>query len=76
MKLIYRGLTYDRHPYQPYSRPFQPVSRSGAAYNLAYRGVTYRVDPHAKPAKVSAKPVTYKLTYRGVSYLVNRTIFA
>lgn len=76
MKLIYRGLKYDRHLHKPYSHPFQLVVRSGAAYNLTYRGVTYRVEPNAKPVKVPEKTVTYKLIYRGVSYLVNRTIFA
>jgi len=56
--------------YKADSRPFQPVVRSGAAYNLTYRGGPI-VDP-AKPVEVPVKPVTYNLTYRGVTYLVNR----
>lgn len=72
MKLIYRGITYERHPSKASGRPFQQVRESRAAYNLSYRGVTYRVDPNAKPAEVPVKPVAYKLIYWGITYLVNR----
>lgn len=74
MKLIYRGITYERHPSSSSARPFQQIREPGAAYNLCYRGVTYRVDPNALPAEVPAKPVAYKLIYRGVAYLVNRNV--
>lgn len=74
MKLIYRGIPYERHPNKTPGRPFQQGRESGAAYNLSYRGVTYRVAPNAKPASVPVKPVVYKLTYRGITYLVNRNV--
>lgn len=72
MQLIYRGTTYERHPSS--GRPFQQVREPGAAYNLSYRGVTYRIDPNAKPTEVPVKPVAYKLIYRGVTYLVHRNV--
>lgn len=72
MKLIYRGITYERHPSSSSGRPFQQVRESGAAYNLSYREVTYRVDPNAKPAEDSVNSGFYQLIYRGITYLVNR----
>ena len=74
MKLIYRGITYERYPSSSSARPFQQVREPGAAYNLRYRGVTYRVDPNALPASVLVKPAAYKLIFRGVAYLVNRNV--
>ncbi|WP_334726000.1 hypothetical protein [Nostoc sp.] len=38
-----------------------------------YRGVTYRVDPNSKAAKVPLAPVVYKLSFRGITYFVNKT---
>jgi hypothetical protein len=73
MKLIYRGTTYERNPSQASSRPFQQVRESGPAYNMTYRGVTYHVEPNAKPTEAPVPPATYNLIYRGVTYLVNRT---
>lgn len=72
MKLIYRGTTYDRNPSQASDRPFQQFRESGAAYNLSYRGVTYRIDPNAKPVE-PAPPEVYQAIYRGITYLVNST---
>ena len=74
MKLIYRGITYERHPSSSSGRPFQQVREPGAAYNLSYRGVTYRIDPNAKPTEVPVKLVAYRLIYRGVTYykLINQ----
>ena len=72
MKLTYRGTTYDRHPSQADNRPFQQVREPGAAYNLSYRGVTYRLDPNAQPVE-SARPVTYQAIYRGITYFVRKT---
>ncbi|MBE9002102.1 DUF4278 domain-containing protein [Nostoc sp. LEGE 12447] len=76
MKLFYRGLSYELNSSKIASRrtekPFQPASGVGAAYNLIYRGVTYRVDPNAKPAEVPLPLAIYKLSYRGINYLVNR----
>lgn len=72
MKLIYRGTTYDRHPSQASSRPFGQVREPGAAYNLSYRGVTYRIDPNAKPVK-PVQTAAYKAIYRGITYFVNPT---
>ena len=74
MQLVYRGITYERHPSSSSARPFLQVREPGAAYNLRYRGVTYRVDPNALPASVVVKPVAYKLIFRGVAYLVNRNV--
>lgn len=81
MKLTYRGSTYERHSSQASMHPFQQVREFRPAYNLCYRGVTYRVDPHVK-AEVAVEPVVYqfiyrgityyKLTYQGTTYLINR----
>ena len=68
MRLIYRATTYERNPDQAPGRPFQQVRESGPAYNLTYRGVTYRIDPNAKPTEVPVPPATYNLIYRGVTY--------
>lgn len=73
MKLIYRGTTYDRNPDKTPGRPFQQVRGNGPAYNLTYRGVTYRVDPNSKSAEVPIVPAAYKLIYRGITYFVNST---
>lgn len=73
MKLIYRGYTYEYDSSKPVGRPFQPAPRLGRAYNLIYRGTTYRVDPNVKPAEVSVEPAIYQLIYRGMTYWVNRT---
>jgi hypothetical protein len=48
------------------------VRHQGFAYNLTYRGLTYRVDPNIEPAEVSAPPVAYQLVYRGVAYFVEK----
>lgn len=77
MKLYYRGVSFEYDPTKVRSRkrqPFKQVRESEPAYNLIYRGVTYRVDPNAKPASVPVPPATYKLIYRGITYFVNRTV--
>jgi YHS domain-containing protein len=68
MELIYRGTIYERHPSKASGRPFRQVREPEVAYNLSYRGVTYRVDPNPKPMEVPVEPVAYKLIYRGVTY--------
>lgn len=73
MQLIYRGYTYEYDSSKPVGRPFQPAPRLGRAYDLIYRGTTYRVDPDAKRAEVPVEPATYKLIYRAMTYLVHRT---
>ncbi len=73
MKLIYRSTTYDYNHSPTPSRPFQPVRTTGPAYHLSYRGLTYRVDPNARPTEVPVLPTAYKLTYRGIAYFVDRT---
>ncbi|WP_373528262.1 DUF4278 domain-containing protein [Nostoc sp.] len=77
MKLYYRGLSYEYHPSKVGSKkteqPFQPTPQLGSAYNLMYRGVTYRVDPNFKSAEVLLAPVAYKLKFRGITYFVNKT---
>jgi hypothetical protein len=67
MKLIYRATTYDYHPDKAPSRPFQQVRESGSAYNLTYRGVTYRVDPNDLPKEVPVLPIFDKLSSRATS---------
>jgi hypothetical protein len=52
---------------------FRQVRGSGPAYNLIYRGVTYRIDPNAKQSEVPVQPVAYRLIYRGIAYFVNKT---
>ncbi|WP_138499744.1 DUF4278 domain-containing protein [Nostoc sp. PA-18-2419] len=76
MKLYYRGLTYEYNSTEAAkkaTRPFAPVPHQGSAYNLTYRGLTYRLDPNIEPAKVFTPSVTYQLIYRGVAYLVEKT---
>lgn len=70
MELIYRGTTYNYNPDQTPGRPFRQV-RAGPAYNLTYRGLTYRVDPNAKHSQVVVRPAAYELIYRGITYWVN-----
>ncbi|MDZ4877642.1 MAG: hypothetical protein CLLPBCKN_007077 [Chroococcidiopsis cubana SAG 39.79] len=72
MNLIYRAMIYERNPDKLPDRPFQQVREAGAAYNLSYRGVTYRVDPNIKQSEVFVKPAAYELIYRGMTYSVNR----
>ncbi|WP_445630308.1 DUF4278 domain-containing protein [Nostoc sp. DSM 114167] len=78
MKLYYRGFSYELDSSKIASRttekPFQPTPSIGSAYNLAYRGVNYRVDASAKSAEIALPPTTYKLSYRGINYLVNRNV--
>jgi hypothetical protein len=62
MKLIYRGITYERRPSETPNRPFQQVREvkpvevpeSLAVHKLIYRGVTY-----------------YKLSHQGIIFSVN-----
>ncbi|MBD2452433.1 DUF4278 domain-containing protein [Nostoc sp. FACHB-152] len=76
MKLYYRGTSYEYDTKKVENRkieqPFQPVYQFGPAYNVIYRGITYRVDPDVKPAEVTLPLAIYKLSYRGTNYLVNR----
>jgi Domain of unknown function (DUF4278) len=59
MKLIYRGVTYERHPSEIPERPFQKVRAiaptevpdSLAVHKLIYRGVSY-----------------YKFSYQGMTF--------
>ncbi|MEG4115083.1 MULTISPECIES: DUF4278 domain-containing protein [unclassified Microcoleus] len=72
MKLIYRGTTYDYNPANVAARhPSQPTPTRDSAYELIYRGNTYRVDPNAI-TKTPVKPTSYELIYRGITYWVNR----
>ena len=77
MKLYYRGVSYEYDSSQLVSQkrgqPFKQVRGSGSAYNLIYRGVTYHIDPNAKPSEVPVQPVAYRLIYRGIAYFVNKT---
>lgn len=76
MKLYYRGTSYQCDTTTVRNRkieqPFQPVCQSDPAYNLIYRGVSYRVEPNAKSAEAPLARANYKLNYRGINYLVNR----
>lgn len=72
MKLIYRGTTHERNSYQKKTRrPFQSNRKAETAYNLIYRGLTYRVEPDNPPVKTPITKTSYKLIYRGMTYLVN-----
>lgn len=76
MKLYYRGLTYEYNSSKAAkksTKPFEPVYHQGSAYNLTYRGTTYRVDPNIEPTSVQAPTVAYELMYRGIVYSVERT---
>ncbi|BAY28013.1 hypothetical protein NIES2100_78420 [Calothrix sp. NIES-2100] len=76
MKLYYRGLTYEYNSSEAakkVTKPFEPVRHKGSAYNLTYRGLTYRVDPNIEPRQVQAPTVAYQLMYRGIVYCVERT---
>ena len=62
MKLIYRGITYERHSYETPRRSFQQVRAiepievpdSLAVHKSIYRGVTY-----------------YKFSYQEIAFSVN-----
>ncbi|MDZ8187955.1 MAG: DUF4278 domain-containing protein [Nostoc sp. ChiSLP02] len=77
MKLYYRGLSYEYDQTKASSKktqqPFQPAAKIGAAYNLMYRGASYRVDPNSQAVEVAQAPVAYKLNFRGITYFVNKT---
>ncbi|MCC5632534.1 DUF4278 domain-containing protein [Nostoc sphaeroides CHAB 2801] len=76
MKLYYRGLTYEyasSEVAKKVTKPFEPVCHQGCAYNLTYRGLTYRVDPNIEREQVQAPTVAYQLMYRGIVYCVQRT---
>ncbi|MBW4693824.1 MAG: DUF4278 domain-containing protein [Lyngbya sp. HA4199-MV5] len=59
MKLTYRGITYDRYPFETSGHSFQQVRAiapttipdSLTIHKLSYRGVTY-----------------YKLSYQGINF--------
>ena len=68
MKLMYRGMTYERRPSKADGRPFVQVREPGAADRLSYRGVTYCIEPQTKATQVPAKLVGHKLIYRGITY--------
>lgn len=74
MKLIYRGMTSERHPSQTFGRLFVPVGESIAVNRHRYRGVTDCIDSQTKTTQVPAKLVSHKLIYRGITFSVNRSI--
>ena len=70
MKLIYRGTTINYNPANINAhRPAKPTFAS--AYELIYRGHTYRVEP-ISIRQPSVKPTEYELIYRGITYQVKR----
>lgn len=70
MKLIYRGTTINYDPANINAhRPAKPTFES--AYELIYRGHTYRVEPTAV-RQTPVKPTEYELIYRGITYQVKR----
>ncbi|WP_392532781.1 DUF4278 domain-containing protein [Nostoc sp. C117] len=77
MKLYYRGLSYEYDSSKVGSnkrqQPFQPVTQTGTAYDLIYRGVTYSINPNSQSLEVALAPVTYKLSFRGITYSINKT---
>ncbi|MBD0388691.1 MAG: DUF4278 domain-containing protein [Nostoc sp. C3-bin3] len=77
MKLQYRGVSYEydssKVESQNRRQPFKQVRGSGHAYNLIYRGLTYRIEPNTKQNEVPVQPVAYRLMYRGIAYFVNKT---
>jgi Domain of unknown function (DUF4278) len=74
MQLIYRGNKYDYNPSMFVDRPFQMVRNPGSTYNLTYRGVTYPIDPSAKPNEVAVPVESHKLIYRGAIYFKSTTV--
>jgi Domain of unknown function (DUF4278) len=74
MKLTYRGHTYNYNPCKVPGWPFYTNRKPGAAYNLVYRGVTYRIDPNIKQLPAAEQLKIYTLNYRGVTYWVNRNL--
>jgi hypothetical protein len=71
MQLIYRGHTYSYNSACATAcRPLQSSRTPQSAYELSYRGSTYRVTPTA--TKPVVQPSEYELIYRGNTYQVNR----
>jgi Domain of unknown function (DUF4278) len=73
MKLFCRGNTYDYDPGKTPKRPFQSVERSGTAYSVTCRGITYTIDPSAQSVKGGDRVQIYQLISRGVTYFVHWT---
>jgi Domain of unknown function (DUF4278) len=74
MQLIYRGNKYDYNPSMFADRPFQMLRNPCSAYDLMYRGVTYRVDPSVKRNEVAVPVESHKLIYRGAIYFKSSTV--
>lgn len=68
IKLCYRGIPYNRHSSAQPDRPLRQLREFDTADCRRYRGVTYCVAPHPRPAEVPAKLAIHKLMYRGVIY--------
>ncbi|MBD2678097.1 MULTISPECIES: DUF4278 domain-containing protein [Nostoc] len=73
MKLYYRGLSYQYNPSQEPKQPFQPAPQSKIAYDLMFRGVTYRIDRNAQSTEIPLSQPANKLIYRGLTFFINRT---
>jgi hypothetical protein len=76
MKLQYRGVSYEydssKLESQNRSQRFKQVRGSGPAYNLIYRGVTYRIDPNTKMTRVFNSDPAFRWMYpKPHQYLTN-----
>jgi hypothetical protein len=78
MKLVYRGLSYDRQPASNQAPSAisnaQMVAAKAPSQMLFYRGVEYRTNPaqsNAVPAVALQHPI--ELIYRGVHYTIGGT---
>jgi hypothetical protein len=70
MKLIYRGVTYDRDAL----KASHHLVHRKAPYTLRYRGISYQVTPKSEHSETPVRTVTRQLIYRGNTYWVTRTI--
>ena len=78
MKLVYRGLSYDRQPASNQApgaiENAQALAATAPSQTLLYRGVEYRTNPaqrNAAPVVALQSPV--ELIYRGVHYQIGGT---
>mgnify|MGYP002785841260 CR=1 FL=1 len=70
MKLIYRGLSYDRLP----AADKTPGTTAATPHTLLYRGIEYQTNPgQANSAASVALHTPVELVYRGVHYTIGTT---
>jgi hypothetical protein len=78
MRLIYRGVVFDKFDYQLRSgntgKPTPPTQTK--PYTVSYRGTSWTVDPSAPKPKPPVFLDRYDLIYRGITLHVRHNSYA